>query len=798
MRTKTKTQPSKAAQNAPGNQRPFSEKNRVPLVLILLYIAVDLIPPGGATDVMGSQWLYLSILDLVCIGYFLWDKKTITSQNTLQVLNRGLTLVYVGLFILSGLSILTAINRIEALVCYARFSVALIAYVNLALLFNGRLQQFRFLSKVLSLLLLITSLQVLFAFFKGYGETELNDLILGLKGNAGNKNILAASLVIKIPFTFYSLYAANNRMRFFYAGILGLAVLAIAILNARAALISTLCISVLYIIFCLLSPATREKGQGVKNLIFTITPILIGFFFSQIILKNALALQNTSSGYGTVTNRLSTIGLTEEGSDYRLLQWKSALDYIHHHPFVGAGYGNWKLASIPYERSFSNELLVTYHVHNDFLEFAAETGLLGGVLLMGLFGLAAFYAYRILRSKQMELQPATVSVLLALFVYGIDALFNFPNERPVMQFFLVFLMALILNLYLQVSKERTVSSSPKASGIGRAFPAIAILLLIPSTWLIYSTYQSLVAQKTINSDVLSAAPVKTWEEVNQELPSIPNLNAFCFPIHAIKARYLLNEKRYAEALKDLDKSVAENPYLPYTEFLKAHSFLGLNRMDSAKYFADLAFDKRPRSLANLQLRNYVSYRLKDTATLGETFRIYTGFRKDQPEAWNNYLNYLYNLTHDTTRLLTLVDSALKLFPDDPGLQKKRADLSTAPQTAASLAAAPYLTKGLESFQKKDYDAAIQNFLRAGALDPGNYIFWENTALCYYVQNQWKLASAYFDKALRLNTARNGKSEFYKGVCLATMGDTTGACRFFHLSAAKNYPEAQNQISLICK
>ncbi|MGZ3958774.1 MAG: tetratricopeptide repeat protein, partial [Flavisolibacter sp.] len=151
-----------------------------------------------------------------------------------------------------------------------------------------------------------------------------------------------------------------------------------------------------------------------------------------------------------------------------------------------------------------------------------------------------------------------------------------------------------------------------------------------------------------------------------------------------------------------------------------------------------------------------------------------------------------------TRLLTLVDSALKLFPDDPGLQKKRADLSTAPQTAASLAAAPYLTKGLESFQKKDYDAAIQNFLRAGALDPGNYIFWENTALCYYVQNQWKLASAYFDKALRLNTARNGKSEFYKGVCLATMGDTTGACRFFHLSAAKNYPEAQNQISLICK
>jgi len=424
--------------------------NLFPAVLILLYMIVDFVPELGAADVMGSQWFYLAILDMLCLVYFATDKKASHSEAIQRVSSSVLSLLYTGLFILCGLSIWSAINKVESLVCYARLAVTLIAYFNLAILLYSRLNLFRLLATVLSLMLLVQSIGVFSEFFKGYGDVELNVLIYNLKGNAGNKNILAASLAIKLPFVLYNIYSSKLWGKLFNVLVLSLACFAIAILNARASYISSLITLALYLLFCLVAINKKGRAETGKNIALVVVPLVIAFIFSQVMIKNALDLQEKGSAYGTLGERLGTISLTTEGSNYRLLQWNSAIDYIKKHPFIGAGYGNWKLASIPYEKTFSNDLLVTYHVHNDFLEFAAETGVLGGLLLLALFIVAVIYGLNVLRLQWgTELSIITSFSLIALAVYFIDATFNFPMERPVMQFFFVFILALLVNTHLQ-------------------------------------------------------------------------------------------------------------------------------------------------------------------------------------------------------------------------------------------------------------------------------------------------------------------------------------------------------------
>ncbi|HEU4632469.1 MAG TPA: O-antigen ligase family protein, partial [Flavisolibacter sp.] len=728
----------------------------------------------------------------------LWSKNQIFSAAITSVTSSLLSVLYLCLFVIAGISIFAALNQTEALVCFARFIVTMIGFFNLAVLFYQRLHLFRILAQALALLLLLQSLGVVTHFFNGYGETDLNQLILSTKGNAGNKNILAASLVMKLPFAFYCIYSFKLGGKIFNLLAVAVAAFAIVILNARASYISTLLIAALYIIYCLATADRKRKLHLAKNIALVVVPIAAGIIFSQITLKNAIALQDTETGYGTLSERLSTISLTKEGSNYRILQWNSALDYIKHHPLVGAGYGNWKLASIPYERTFSNDLLVTYHVHNDFLELAAETGLPGAVLFLGLFIVAAVYAFRTLLSqRRSEAGSVAAFSLMALAVYFIDAFFNFPNERPIMQFFMALVFALLLNVHLQNQKTKAKTDAPNRF-FKPAFIVVCLLLLLPSVWLTHMTYRSMAAQREINSDVLLATPAKSWEEVNSTLPSVPNLNAFAFPVDAIKAKYLMKDKRYAEALALLDKSYAVNPYLPYNDFLKANVYIELNQLDSAKKYADIAFAKRPRSLANMRMRNFISYKRNDTATLNQTFNTFAGYRNDQPAAWNDYLNYVTVMPYTTPVKQALLDSALKLFPDDKELQQKKTDVPQGNAAPAFEAAAPFVTKGMQAFTKKDYASAIQNFTRAAELNPGDYSNWENIAVCYYVENNFKAASSFFDKVIQLNTAKDGKSEYFKAFCLISLGDKTGGCTYLQLAARKNYPGAKAQLAANCK
>jgi len=68
----------------------------------------------------------------------------------------------------------------------------------------------------------------------------------------------------------------------------------------------------------------------------------------------------------------------EDAAAYRIRAWKDTFRLIRETPVIGSGLDTFA-TRFPAVRSFSTDLVWT-HAHNDFLQFLAETGVIGGLL----------------------------------------------------------------------------------------------------------------------------------------------------------------------------------------------------------------------------------------------------------------------------------------------------------------------------------------------------------------------------------------------------------------------------------
>lgn len=751
---------------------------------------VDFVPNFDGADVMGAQWLYLSGVHLLSGLYLLTFGRELVKNQLGSLGGALLTWVLLGFLTMAGLSMLWAMNQIESMVVYARLLTMVLLFFQTGILLGGRWHLLKPLSQFFAFLLLIHSIEVISQFYSGINEGKAFDAVISeLKINTGNKNILAATLAIKFAFTVYALWSSHRLIKWLLSIVLLLAIIAIAMVNARASFVSIGAQTFLVLVFGSLAMIREKKWkEGSIRMGWIILPVVFGFLLSNQILQSAMDLQDKPTGYNTIAERAKTITFETSG---RNQLWISAFDYIKKHPFFGAGYGNWKLASIPYEREHIDELFVAYHSHNDFLEMTTETGWLGGLLYLSLFGVASFWLLRILLDRQNNslFQPA-LGLTLVLASYFTDAMFNFPTERPGMQVFLALVLGLILQLHLahrKLQSKQALSKTPKIASDIFAFGFI--LALSYSAFFNTKVYESMRGQYYINQDMLKADPSLDFDKVNKDLPSIPNLNAFCFPIKLIKARYLMKAQKNREALQWLERCRNESPKLSINEFFTAQCYLALNQKDSAFYWAQKAFEYRPRVRNNFVLLNQLLTERKDSLQIEKNFAIVKKFRSEE-WVWNSYLGSLRGVGVSTQRYRSMVDSALTLFPKDSMLSARRNDL-------ANIEARPYFETAGKAFAQGNYSTAIENFKKAQLLNPYDYAFDENIGLCYHSMKDFPNAIKYFDKVIAGGKARDAKSYVFKGLALISIGKKEEGCASLRMAVAKNYPGADNLLKANC-
>ena len=809
----------------PPNSQKFEFKavNLIPLAFTFLYLCVNFIGNFDAYDAMGPQWLFLVTVDFLAIIYIL-SRKDQYNLAAASIVKNIFSKLYLAFFVLAGLSIFTAINPTEALVCYVRLIATIIAYFIIAMLFYGRLHLFKWIAQMLGLVLLVESYQTISQFLADFGTMPLTDLIMSLKGTTGNKNIFAAGLIVKVPFVIYCIHTSRLWGRMLNIIILVLASLTIFIVNARASYLSLLLIVILYLAYCVFIYFKEKKlEQTLYRISYILLPLIAAFFISQIEITNVKSMQEDKAAqdFGSVTERLGSLTvLSDESNQVRLRLWAHAIDYTKHHPFIGCGIGNWKIASIPYQRTITNDLYVPIHAHNDFLETFAELGIPGGLLFLSLFICILIFTFRTYQSKaDEETKYIAVFTFLAFMGYAIDALFNFPSERPISQLFFALIVGLNVNAFLTATEEKKEALKTAAS-FKSVFGLSGILLLMPACYVTYLTYKSLIVQRIIIPDMNNEPLKLKWAEIFPRIPSIPNISASAQPLDAIKGRYLYEAGKYEEALVLLNKGAKANPVIGYSEFLKAGVYFRMHNLDSAFTNATVAFYTRPKAKTYFQTLIAVLAARKDTINIQKAFEEYNRYRK-HPFGWDMYLRGMMNSQgKGTPANLLMVDSALHLFPGDSTLLQRKKEVT---QTMGATIITPqgkaidfakaqqYYAAGIADFgkaqaaaaanneatKKEAYTNAARNFLRAAEINPGNYIIYENAAMSYFNMGDYKKSLIYFNKVLDMKTAVDGKTEYFAAVAHINLGKREEGCSLLGISKSKGWKDAEAILKSHC-
>ena len=759
-----------------------------------LYLLVHFIPDFGGADVMGAQWLYVSAVDLLVLGYIIVNKNKFNDAID-AVLNLKATLVYSLLVIWAILSLTYALNAIESLVCLARLISTYLIFINLSILFykKGLLPLFNMVSIFIAVVLLFDSMYVISGFSKNMVDMNLDQNIVSLTGKNGNKNVMAASLLIKFPFLLFIIL--HNKLLGKAAGmiVLFLGVMALFILNTRSTYVG---LAVIFVLFTL-STYLFNKQEGIKKigiqLSYFILPLVFAFLAANTMLSKAVDLQGFQGGYGTITKRAGDITVASEQNS-RIHLWKGAIDYATKHPILGAGYGNWKLASIPYEKEYTNDLFVPYHCHNDFIEMFADLGIIGGVAFLVLFILLGLAVLKIWKQSNDHSARLVASIaLMAIACYFVDAFFNFPAERTSMQTMFAISAALLLTPLHFIPSKQSVKSTGR---FGIVFLIVAILLIIGSIYVNYQTYTSLKVQKFVMGEI-NEDPKMALDEVKDAFPEIPNLSTSTLPIKALVARYHLRDKQYDEAMRLLNESDNVNPYLHYNDFIKTAVYSTQLKYDSTFVYAKKAFYNWPRATSYYKNMIFAAAKMKDTAEATKAFKTYTKYR-NTAEGWNQYLLALIEINKTpiaTTR--ALLDSAVKRFPTDSAVFVKTSSLIYG--NAVLNGALPnYAVLGAQAFQKGQYNNAANLYMKASIADPSNYTHFENVGICFYTAKSFDKAIQYFNRAIDLPTANTGKSEFFKAMSYISLGNKAAACSALQAAKVKKYPGVDAQIAQYCK
>jgi len=759
-----------------------------------LYLAVHFIPDLGGADVMGSQWLYVSIVDFAILLYILLNQQQYKTAIQ-SILKLKFTIVYSFLIFWALLSITYSINAIESLVCLARLLSTYLIFINLSILFYKKELStlFNVVAILVGVVLFFDALYVITGFSKNMVDMNLDQNIVSLTGKNGNKNVMAASLLIKFPFLLFVI--VHNQLIGKIAGfiVLFLGMMALFILNTRSTYVG---LGVLFLMFSIAITLLNKK-EGIKvigiKLAYFILPLFFAFFAANGMLTKAVDVQGFQGGYGSVTKRVGDINVASEQNS-RIKLWKAAIDYSTKHPFLGAGYGNWKLASIPYEKEYANDLFVPYHCHNDYIEMFADLGMIGGISYAALFiilGVTTIQFWK--KSKDNPHQLMIAIAIMAIACYFVDAFFNFPAERTSMQTMFALSAAL---LFLPIYIKDANTSEPKKAFNYSMLLCIPLLLIVGAIYVNYQTYTSLKVQKFVMGEI-NEDPKMALEDVKDAFPEIPNLSTSTLPIKALIARYYYRDKMHEEALRLLNESDDVNPYLHYNDFLKTAIFSTEGKIDSTFYYAKKAFYNWPRATSYYKNMIFASVKMKDTAEATKAFKTYIKYR-DSGEGWNQYIVGLIEINQtpvEQTR--ALLDAAISKFPADSAIFVNTKSLLYG--TAISSGSIPnYALLGAQAFQKGKYVVAANYYLQANVADPTNYTHFENAGICYYTAKSYEKAIIYFDKAIQFQSDNTGKSAFLKALSLIELGRKELACLALKAAKAKQYPGVDAQIMQYCK
>jgi len=420
------------------------KKNLAQYIYIFLISIVGFLHYEGVVDVVGFQWLYLSVVNLFFLFYHLVKNSNELSNSFKSSFTGNYQLIlYLIFFIFSIVSIFYSLNQSVAIIAVSKIGIIL---CSLFLLSQTKLDEQKFLlfiSSLFSVFLLIEISSSLYPYFEIIKVTEYKFSMAQtyLKGFAGNKNITSASIAFKIPFAYLLFNKSKNLIiKITLLLLIAFGYFNLIVLSSRAILVS-------YTIVLLFLTSTLLIVYSNKSRFIDIIKQVSVFIFPIIIAIIFFKANNTDQNLN-VTSRVSSINTSDVSATTRLRYYNKGLEYFIENPLVGAGIGNFQLISIKLDSDNIESYIVPYVAHNDFVEVFTELGLFGGLAYL-LFVLSiAIYLIRLFFKLNDEVERVQIIFLsMPFIIYFIDANLNFPQYRPIMQIAFLIYSVLVFKFY---------------------------------------------------------------------------------------------------------------------------------------------------------------------------------------------------------------------------------------------------------------------------------------------------------------------------------------------------------------
>jgi O-antigen ligase len=249
-----------------------------------------------------------------------------------------------------------------------------------------------------------------------------------------NRNFFAEFTVCTLPFGAWLLVRARaSAFVALLSASLGVIVVAIMMTGTRAALIA-LWLQLLIVLplaaWRLRTPlAAREWGLGTRIVAVAAFLLTVGAL-GAIPTGNPKILEEARiEGRGTTAlerglRRTESIKPGDTSLGVRMLMWKSTARMIQAHPLAGVGAGAWEVHA-PLFQEPGAQLETDYYAHNEYLQLAAEYGVVGWIFLIALAAWLLRGAWRTWRSAGEE-APVRAVALTSLLCLMIVSNVGFP------------------------------------------------------------------------------------------------------------------------------------------------------------------------------------------------------------------------------------------------------------------------------------------------------------------------------------------------------------------------------------
>ena len=379
------------------------------------------------------QFMILSLLNIISFAYLV--RLGLVFNALKNIITKKTIICYSGFILICFISILFAENTNEATVITSQYLTYLICFISIYSLADLTSNTFiKFFIILVSVSVFIESVAILYnaidlVWIQNSDFTRDNFL---LRGFAGNININANSIAIKLLVVYYMLYKSKKRHFLIFSLItITLAYTALFILLSRTAFLSVFLTTFMFLVW-------MGKTYLRKSLMLILL-MAISFLFVQTSFNS----QNADE----ITDRISSISSNDEDDSVnaRLRYYSHAVKSISVNPIFGIGIGNWKLKSIDYDSKDMEGYTVPYHTHNDFLQIAAEIGIIGVIFYSLIFLIPIFNLIK--KILKRNLSDFELIIFLMIISYLIDSSLNFPIARPISHLFIIFTLVTYVILY---------------------------------------------------------------------------------------------------------------------------------------------------------------------------------------------------------------------------------------------------------------------------------------------------------------------------------------------------------------